>query len=188
MKSGQLAMPGSLEDYAEVVESKVQRFEEEKKFAVEEEEFDPNDRVKQQSKRAYIKALKEVIEQADVVCEVLDARDPMSCRNIEMEHQIVSAGKKLVLILNKIDLISAENARAWLARLRDEHPTVLFKATTQQQASNLGARSSLHKSSMTDKSDLVESMLSSSKSVGSEDLLQTLKNYCRTESDRKIKR
>lgn len=53
----------------------------------------------------------------------------MSCRNIEMEHTIISQNKKLVLVLNKIDLVSPDNARQWLKILRDEYPTILFKAT-----------------------------------------------------------
>lgn len=55
----------------------------------------------------------------------------MSCRNKEMEHAIMSQNKKLVLVLNKIDLVSPDNARDWLKLLRDEYPTVLFKATQQ---------------------------------------------------------
>jgi len=41
----------------------------------------------------------------------------MSCRNVEMEHMIISSNKKLVLVLNKIDLVSPENARGWLKSL-----------------------------------------------------------------------
>lgn len=39
----------------------------------------------QQSKKAYAKELKKVIEASDVIIEVLDARDPDSCRNKELE-------------------------------------------------------------------------------------------------------
>mgnify|MGYP006112624985 FL=1 len=38
-----------------------------------------------QSRKAYYKILKSVIEESDVVIEVLDARDPMGCRNEEIE-------------------------------------------------------------------------------------------------------
>ena len=38
---------------------------------------------------------------------------------------------------------------------------------------------------MTDRSDMVTEMLSSSKSVGTEELLQSLKNYCRNDTSNK---
>lgn len=38
---------------------------------------------------------------------------------------------------------------------------------------------------MTERSDMVDDMLSSSKSIGTEELLQVLKNYCRNDSSSK---
>ena len=45
-----------------------------------------------------------MIETADVVLEVLDSRDPLGTRCVEVEQAIMAAGsgKKLVLVLNKI--------------------------------------------------------------------------------------
>ena len=60
-----------------------------------------------QSKKTYIKELKQVIENSDVILEVLDIRDPLNCRSIELEKQILSHKdeKKIILILNKMDLV-----------------------------------------------------------------------------------
>jgi len=62
---------------------------------------------KDHSKKAYQQELKQVIESSDVILQVLDARDPMSCRSKELESQILSHKdqKKLILILNKVDLV-----------------------------------------------------------------------------------
>jgi len=82
-----------------------------------------------QSRRAFYKELKKVIEAADVVIQVLDARDPEGCRSKEIEDEAVKAGKKVLLLVNKIDLVPPQNARLWQRCLRREFPTVLFKAT-----------------------------------------------------------
>lgn len=61
---------------------------------------------------------------------MLDARDPEGCRNKEVEAQAAAAGKKVLLVLNKIDLVPPQNARLWQRALRREFATVLFKAGT----------------------------------------------------------
>jgi len=40
---------------------------------------------------------------------MLDARDPQGCRNLEIEKEIIAQGKKLVLAMNKVDLVDSEN-------------------------------------------------------------------------------
>uniref|UniRef100_A0A8D2DGM6 Guanine nucleotide-binding protein-like 3 n=1 Tax=Sciurus vulgaris TaxID=55149 RepID=A0A8D2DGM6_SCIVU len=73
----------------------------------------------------------EVIEASDVVLEVLDARDPLGCRCPQVEEAVVQSGhKKLILVLNKSDLIPKENLESWLNYLKKELPTVVFKAST----------------------------------------------------------
>jgi nuclear GTP-binding protein len=45
---------------------------------------------------------------ADVILEVLDARDPLGCRCKELEQAIFSEfnyTKKVILVLNKVDLV-----------------------------------------------------------------------------------
>ncbi|KAI9007774.1 P-loop containing nucleoside triphosphate hydrolase protein [Hyaloraphidium curvatum] len=125
------------------------------------------------SKRAFYREFQKVVEESDVVLEVLDARDPMGTRAMDVEERIrTSAKKRLILVLNKIDLVPKANLEKWLKYLRREYPTVAFKASTQTQRNNLGRA----KVSVTDAS---ASMLQSSESLGADTLMQLLKNYCR---------
>jgi nuclear GTP-binding protein len=56
------------------------------------------------SDRAFYKDLKKVIEASDVILEVLDARDPLGTRCVDIEKMVMESGpdKRLVLLLNKI--------------------------------------------------------------------------------------
>ncbi|XP_008053161.1 guanine nucleotide-binding protein-like 3 isoform X1 [Carlito syrichta] len=86
---------------------------------------------KQNLKKLYCQELKKVIEASDVVLEVLDARDPLGYRCPQVEEAIVQSGqKKLVLVLNKSDLVPKENLESWLNYLKKELPTVVFRAST----------------------------------------------------------
>ncbi|NWU63526.1 GNL3 protein, partial [Pterocles burchelli] len=84
------------------------------------------------SKQSFCRELKKVIEASDVVLEVLDARDPMGCRCPQLEQAVTCSGgdKKLLLVLNKIDLVPKENLEKWLNYLKKEFPTVAFKSAT----------------------------------------------------------
>merc|ERR1719225_2190732 len=87
--------------------------------------------VTDRSAKAYYREFKKVIEAADVILEVIDARDPLGSRCKEVEDAVVLAGgKRLVLVLNKADLVPRDNLLAWVKYLRHEHPTIAFKAST----------------------------------------------------------
>ena len=74
---------------------------------INDDELRLNTTNKDMSRRAYVKDLKQVIENSDVILEVLDARDPLSCRSKELESQILAQKdeKKIILVINKIDLV-----------------------------------------------------------------------------------
>ncbi len=88
------------------------------------------------SRKAFYKELKKVVELSDIVLQVLDARDPESCRNHELEEELTKGGKKLIQVINKIDLVPSGNAKAWARLLSKEFPTVTFKGTYQGPTSN----------------------------------------------------
>jgi nuclear GTP-binding protein len=62
-------------------------------------------RTKEQQRRHYIRMLHKVVDEADVVVLVLDARDPAGCRSRLVEEEVrrrEAEGKRLVFVLNKI--------------------------------------------------------------------------------------
>lgn len=132
--------------------------------------------VSHNSKKTYYREFKKVIEASDVILEVLDARDPEGCRARSIEKNITTQypDKKIVLILNKIDLVPQEAIKQWLIHLRMEFPTVAFKCSTQGQRSNLSTSAS---DDLTNKGTLG--------SLGTDQLLKLLKNYCRSEDVKK---
>lgn len=105
---------------------------------------DGEKQVQDASLKLHAKSLRKVLEMSDVVIEVLDARDPVGtrCRAVERELKSLDGGrKKLVLVLNKIDLVPPQVVQAWLAHLRLQAPTIPFKSSTQQQRNHLSASS-----------------------------------------------
>uniref|UniRef100_A0A4W6DJ64 Guanine nucleotide-binding protein-like 3 n=1 Tax=Lates calcarifer TaxID=8187 RepID=A0A4W6DJ64_LATCA len=81
------------------------------------------------------KKARQVIDASDVVIEVLDARDPQGCRCPQLEEAVLqrSGNKKLLFVLNKIDLVPKENVERWIQCLQKEFPVLAFKASTQIQ-------------------------------------------------------
>jgi nuclear GTP-binding protein len=124
------------------------------------------------SRRAFYREFRKVIDAADVILEVLDARDPMGCRCEEVERLILQKdpSKKIVLVLNKIDLVPRENAETWLQYLRNDFPAIAFKSSTQKQRTNLG------------RSRDVEDVKSygGGECLGANTLVALLKNYSRS--------
>ncbi|TMW65674.1 hypothetical protein Poli38472_008316 [Pythium oligandrum] len=79
------------------------------------------------------KDLKESVKKADLVLIVLDARDPQGSRSLSLEDGLIGKGnKKVVLVLNKIDLISSDTAQKWLNYLRRFHPTIAVRALNER--------------------------------------------------------
>ena len=129
------------------------------------------------NKHSYYRELKRLLETSYVIIEVLDARDPLGCRCKDIELRILGqlssslkTSKKIILILNKIDLVPAEVVSQWLKYFRREFPTLAFKSSTQEQRnlSRANVPSAL--------------ALSTSQCVGAEGVIQLLKNYCRNQN------
>jgi len=146
------------------------------------EESKSENHIKNPNKKISMKDLTKVIESADIILEVLDARDPLGCRNRDLEAKILGmpGDKKIILVLNKIDLVPIAAAERWLKYLRREFATVLFKANTQSQNDHLGS-APIFKSSLSNRQELTKDLLSSSKAIGPDHLIEIIKNYSKHE-------
>uniref|UniRef100_A0AAQ4QLP4 Guanine nucleotide-binding protein-like 3 n=1 Tax=Gasterosteus aculeatus aculeatus TaxID=481459 RepID=A0AAQ4QLP4_GASAC len=99
--------------------------------------------VKDKSSKPYLcSELNKVIDASDVLIEVLDARDPLGCRCPQLEEAVLQreGSKKLLFVLNKIDLVPQENVEKWIQCLQLEYPVVAFKASTQIKDKTVQAR------------------------------------------------
>jgi nuclear GTP-binding protein len=97
----------------------------EEKEIIDEESFDENVLI--------ISEFKDIISQSDIVFEVIDARDPIGTRskNIEKQIQEIKPDIKIVLVLNKIDLVPRRVVENWIKYLRKDLPLIVFKSDNQ---------------------------------------------------------
>ncbi len=97
-----------------------------------------------------------VCERSDIVVQVVDARDPLFYRCIDLEAFVkeLDPGKKTMLLLNKSDLLSVELRNAWSeyfdangieylwwsAKAATEQVELTEKLAKQEEAANLATR------------------------------------------------
>jgi nuclear GTP-binding protein len=127
------------------------------------------------SRKAFMREFRRVVDSSDVILEVLDARDPIGCRCFDAERAVMAAGggsKRVVLVLNKVDLVPREVVEKWLTYLRNEFPTVAFRASIQGGSSGAVGQASV--------TPLAASTLGTSDCLGAGTLLGLLKNYARS--------
>ena len=96
---------GNLENLAKDAEKRDAMFEEKSHESDDAREI--KDSLNDNSVKAYFKEFRKVIEAADVILEVLDARDPIGTRCQTVEQAVLNAGtnKRLVLVLNKAGIV-----------------------------------------------------------------------------------
>lgn len=119
-----------------------------------------------------------MIADSDVIIEVLDARDPDGCRSREIEKRVIRqesttfmGNKRLILMLNKIDLVPAEILAKWMKILKREYPVVAFKSSTQSQSRKLHSNMKFNKVT----SD--KGRATTNRCVGAKMVVELLKKY-----------
>jgi len=93
--------------------------------------IDPESAVKAMNinKKNHWRDVKKVIDRSEVIVMVLDARDPEGTRAEEIESLVTESNKKIVYVINKVDLVPPENAIAWIAKFKSNKLLCLpFKA------------------------------------------------------------
>ncbi|BFZ57650.1 hypothetical protein PYCC9005_004703 [Savitreella phatthalungensis] len=87
---------------------------------------------KETSRKMFDKDFKNVVEKSDVVLFVLDARDPEGTRSREVEKLVLGAAggdKRLLLVINKVDLVPSDVVRDWTTHLGQSFPTIPIRAS-----------------------------------------------------------
>ncbi|ACB06961.1 GTPase RsgA [Candidatus Korarchaeum cryptofilum] len=64
--------------------------------------------------------IKGAMSKANLILEVLDARDPWTTRSRKVEEMASSMGKKVILVMNKSDLVPREVLDEWVEVFRKE--------------------------------------------------------------------
>ncbi|CDJ60045.1 GTPase domain containing protein, putative [Eimeria maxima] len=76
--------------------------------------------------------LRQLLAASDIIIHVLDARLPLAFRCAGLERWALREGKKVILLLNKVDLLPAPALAAWLHQLRRSSmfPVLAFKCSS----------------------------------------------------------
>jgi nuclear GTP-binding protein len=148
--------------------------------------------------------INKLIDKCDVILYLLDARDPISCISNSIINKIREyPNKKIIYILNKIDLIPEELIFEWLKILKKSYPTVPFKANLQKSQKSNYSDLKLYSKTLKNASfvsidgknesnkklienegiinknkngERLNSLLSNNKTIGLDELLNLLKN------------
>ena len=89
-------------------------------------------------KTGFMKHITELIRQSDLIIEVLDARHPEKTRNITLEKMVEEKGKKLLMIMNKADLIEKKEAEEKKASLSGKiGEKVIFVSALEKDGINM---------------------------------------------------
>lgn len=81
--------------------------------------------------------LRRLIQEANLVLEVIDVRDPISTRSKRVERLAKRLGKTVVIILNKCDLVPRRVAFKWAELFRREGFKVIYIAAQKRMGTKM---------------------------------------------------
>jgi nuclear GTP-binding protein len=128
--------PKSLEELIKNVEKDHFNFNEKPLISTVDTElnFFPS-KASQINRRQFFSVLRKILDKADVILEILDARDPTNTRCKALEKEAAKRGKKIMFILNKIDLVPQNVVKGWVSYLQQFYPTIAFKSVVSNPSS-----------------------------------------------------
>jgi ribosome biogenesis GTPase A len=89
-------------------------------------------------KSGFMKHLISLIKQSDLIIEVLDARHAEKTRNLQLEKMIKENGKKLLLVMNKADLVEKEKAEQTKTEISEKlREKVVFVSALEKDGINM---------------------------------------------------
>ncbi|MEK6958482.1 MAG: GTPase [archaeon] len=89
-------------------------------------------------KQGFMKHINELIKQSDLIIEIVDARYPHKTRNYNIERQIAKFQKKLIIVINKADLVSKETSEQNKKELEEKTGiNTMFISALQRDGINL---------------------------------------------------
>ncbi|ORX83553.1 P-loop containing nucleoside triphosphate hydrolase protein [Anaeromyces robustus] len=78
-----------------------------------------------------------VTENVDIILEVIDARDPIGTRTLEIEEAINKDEKIIIIVMTKIDLVPREVVTQWVKYFSAEYPVVPVVCATQENKNKI---------------------------------------------------
>ncbi|MET1160457.1 MAG: GTPase [Thermoprotei archaeon] len=96
---------------------------------------------KTSSKYGFIMAgwgqIRRIVSQADIILEVLDARDPLSTMSRKLEKIVNELGRDLILVLNKADLVPRSIVEEWVRLFRDRGYHAVYMAASKHMGTRV---------------------------------------------------
>lgn len=117
--------------------------------------------------------VREVVDEADVIVEVVDARDPIGTRNRKLERLILEEEKPLLLVMNKADLVPKEWAEEY--KRKSEIPVVFISARERKGTGILRKELKKLAKPLLDEKEKVKVALIGYPNVGKSTIINTLK-------------
>ncbi|NJE61827.1 GTPase [Thermococcus sp. 21S7] len=117
--------------------------------------------------------VREVVEEADLIVEVVDARDPIGTRNRKLERLVREEGKPLLIVMNKADLVPKEWAEEY--KRRSDLPVVFISARERKGTGILRREIRKLAKPLLDESERVKVALIGYPNVGKSTIINTLK-------------
>ena len=119
------------------------------------------------------RVVREIIDEANMIIEVVDARDPIGTRNRKLERLVQEEGKPLLIVMNKADLVPKEWTEEY--KRRSDLPVVFISARERKGTGILRKELKKLAKSLLDERERVKVALIGYPNVGKSTIINTLK-------------